>query len=98
MLLVVTQLQHMKNGKCTLRFIAKILVLVGALNWGLIGLGAFFGGNWNVVSMLIGSWSPLLEYVVYILVGAAAVYKLVGCKCRICKAGGAQGASGADQM
>ena len=48
------------------------LVLIGALNWGLIGLGYFFGGNWNVVDMLLGTW-PMVENIVYVLVGVGAV-------------------------
>lgn len=56
--------------------IAWILVIVGALNWGLMGLGGFLGGDWNVVGMLLGSW-PMLESLVYVLVGASAVYELM---------------------
>lgn len=59
-----------------LHTLAWVLVLVGALNWGLIGL---LGPNFNVVNMLLGSW-PLVERVVYVLVGAAALYKLFVCK------------------
>lgn len=57
----------------SLHKIAWYLVLVGALNWGLSALG------FNVVEMVFGS-IPGLSKVVYLLVGAAAVYKLVGCK------------------
>lgn len=57
------------------------LVLIGALNWGLVGLGDFLGMNLNVVNMLVGSVPPL-ESVVYVLVGLAAVCKLAkGGKC-----------------
>lgn len=66
-----------------------ILIIVGALNWGLVGLGAFMGGNWNVVSMILGSW-PQVEWLVYVLVGASAVYELMVHKknCRLCSSGG----------
>ena len=50
--------------------IAGILVLVGAINWGLIG--AF---NVNIVSALVGS-ETMLEKVIYILVGASGVSML----------------------
>ncbi len=50
----------------------RILVIVGGLNWGLIGLGTLLGGKWNVINMLIGAW-PMLEAVVYVFVGLAAV-------------------------
>ncbi len=54
--------------------VSRILVVIGGVNWGLIGLGYFFGGaNWNVVALLLGT-IPMLENIVYVLVGAAAVY------------------------
>lgn len=51
-----------------LHMVAVALVLVGALNWGLVGLF-----NVNLVSMILGS-SAMAEKLVYILVGASAVY------------------------
>ncbi len=62
-----------------------ILVVVGALNWGLIGLGGFMMADWNVVNMILGSW-PQLEWLVYILVGISGVMLLVSHKkdCRAC--------------
>ncbi len=48
--------------------IAVALVLIGAFNWGLVALFDF-----NLVSMLLGSW-PMVEKVAYILVGVSAVY------------------------
>lgn len=75
------------SGKCSCSKIAGVLLLIGGLNWGLIGLGYFFGGNWNVVSLLLGNWM-WLEAVVYILVGVAAVMKLLGCRCKMCGTGG----------
>lgn len=44
-----------------------LLVFVGALNWGLVGLFGF-----NLVSALFG-FSPMLENLVYILVGVSAL-------------------------
>lgn len=53
--------------------VTRILVIVGGVNWGLIGLGSLMGGaDWNVVKMILGSW-PMLEAVVYFLVGLSAV-------------------------
>lgn len=56
------------------------LTLIGALNWGLVGLF-----NFNLVTALVGSW-PMVEKLVYILVGASAVYLLFTHKddCKIC--------------
>lgn len=54
-----------------------VLVVVGALNWGLVGLsGLMGGGDWNVVKMVLGSW-PMVENLVYVLVGASGVWMLV---------------------
>lgn len=58
--------------------IARVLVVVGAINWGLIGLGMLLGSgnNWNVISLVFGSivW---LEAIIYVLVGLAAVWTLM---------------------
>lgn len=49
------------------------LVLIGALNWGLVGLGYFLNQNLNVVNMLLGSW-PTVENLVYLVIGVCAVW------------------------
>ncbi len=54
----------MKN----LHMVVFALVVVGAINWGLVGLADF-----NLVSMLFGAGSGL-EKIVYILVGLSGVY------------------------
>lgn len=68
--------------KNPLGMIACLLVTIGALNWGLMGLGQLISQeNWNVVTMLLGKW-PQFESVVYVLVGLAGLYKVVMCgKC-----------------
>jgi len=70
-----------------LHMIAFILLAIGGINWGLIGLGGFAGSDWNVVNMILGSW-PLVEWVVYVLVGISAVWLLVTHKrdCKTCSA------------
>ncbi len=64
----------------SLHMVAFTLVLVGALNWGLVALL-----NFNLVTALLGSW-PTVERVVYILVGVSAVYIAVNHKadCKSC--------------
>ncbi len=52
-------------------WIAFILVVVGALNWGLVG---FF--NFNLVAAILGDMT-FLARVVYGLVGIAAVYMAI---------------------
>ena len=51
--------------------IVFFLLLVGGLNWGLIGL---FG--WNLVGSIFGML-PVLTRLIYILFGAAAVYRFI---------------------
>lgn len=70
-------------GGCTTSKVSKILLIIGGLNWGLIGIGILLNSDWNIVYKLLGAW-PMLEAIVYVLVGAAAVVKLVGCKCKKC--------------
>lgn len=69
--------------------VAWILVIVGGLNWLLIGLGGFMTSDWNVVHMILGNW-PQVEWLVYVLVGLSAVYELVSHKgnCRACGGSG----------
>jgi uncharacterized membrane protein YuzA (DUF378 family) len=59
--------------------VSCILLIVGGLNWGLIGIGGFVGSDWNIVHMLLGAW-PQVEWIVYILVGISAVMSLMYCK------------------
>ena len=68
--------------------VGKYLLIVGGLNWGIIRVGMLMGkmDAWNVVHMLLGTW-PVVEAVVYVLVGVAAVMKLFGCRCKKCMAG-----------
>jgi len=58
------------------KMLAWWLVIVGALNWLLVGLGGLLGGtSWNVVNMIFGSM-PILESLVYVLVGLSGVWLL----------------------
>lgn len=58
-----------------LDWLALLLVIVGAVNWGLVGLGILVDANWNLVDLLLG-WAPVLEAIVYVLVGLAGLYVL----------------------
>ncbi|MBN2488531.1 MAG: DUF378 domain-containing protein [Methanosarcinaceae archaeon] len=53
-----------------LDWLALILVIVGGLNWGLVGL---FG--LDLVELIFGS-IEILQRIIYILVGLAAVYMI----------------------
>lgn len=52
----------------TMDWLALILVLVGALNWGLVGLFDF-----DLVKSILGDMT-LASRIVYVLVGLAALY------------------------
>lgn len=62
----------------------NILVLIGGLNWGLVGVGMLMNSNLNIVNILLGSM-PTVEAIVYLLVGISAVVCIFGCKCKKCK-------------
>lgn len=54
----------------TMDYIALALVIIGAVNWGLIGFFSF-----DLVKVLFGDMS-LLSRIVYALVGVAGLYSL----------------------
>jgi len=54
-----------------LKIIAIVLVIVGGLNWGLVGLF-----NFDLVAAIFGAMSSLSK-IVYSLVGLAAIYIIV---------------------
>lgn len=64
-----------------LHFVTLVLIIVGALNWGLIGLFDF-----NLVMKIFGQ-APGIEKLVYILVGISAVVEIFSHPktCRMCK-------------
>jgi hypothetical protein len=55
----------------TLDWIALILIIVGGLNWGLVGAFKF-----DLVATIFGSMSAIAR-IVYILVGLSAIYTLL---------------------
>lgn len=74
---------HLGKGVIYLKWLHPVaigLVIIGALNWGLVGLLGI-----NLVSMVFGSM-PGIENIIYILVGASAVYSIFDHKknCMLC--------------
>lgn len=60
----------------SLKMLAWWLVIVGAVNWLLVGLGGFMGGaNWNLVNLVFGAY-PTVEWLVYVLVGLSGLWLL----------------------
>lgn len=59
-------------GKDILATVAEALVIIGGLNWGLVGIA-----NMNLVELLFSS-VPVLVTIIYLLVGLSALYMLLG--------------------
>ena len=55
----------------TIKIIVIILVVIGGLNWGLVGLF-----NFDLVAAIFGAMS-VISRIVYILVGLSAAYLIV---------------------
>jgi uncharacterized protein len=55
-----------------LNIITLALVIVGAVNWGLVGLFQF-----DLVAALFGGQQALLSRLVYIVVGISGLYQIV---------------------
>ena len=51
--------------------LSLILVIVGAVNWGLIGLFKF-----DLVATLFGGQTAMLSRIIYSLVGLAGIYSI----------------------
>jgi uncharacterized membrane protein YuzA (DUF378 family) len=55
-----------------LNIIAWILVIIGAINWGLIG---FF--QWDLVAAIFGGQSAIVSRIIYALVGLAGLWGIM---------------------
>lgn len=55
-----------------LNIVTLVLVIIGAVNWGLVGLFQF-----DLVATLFGGQQAALARVVYALVGVAGVFQIV---------------------
>lgn len=53
--------------------IATVLLIIGGLNWGLIG---FF--NFNLVAFIFDGMTPIISRIVYAIVGIASITSLIG--------------------
>ena len=52
--------------------IALVLTIVGALNWGLIGIF-----NFNLVSFLFDDMSTVISKIIYIIVGVSGLISII---------------------
>jgi uncharacterized membrane protein YuzA (DUF378 family) len=55
----------------TMNIITLILIIIGGINWGLVGLFQF-----DLVASLFGGQDAALSRLVYILVGVSALWQL----------------------
>lgn len=55
----------------TLQTIALLLTIIGAINWGLIGLFDF-----NLVALIFGGVDSLFTKIIYIIVGICGIINL----------------------
>ncbi len=55
----------------TVDWVAFVLVIIGALNWGLVG---FF--QWDLVAAIFGGMTGLIARIIYALVGLAALWMI----------------------
>lgn len=77
-----------------IRFIVMLLMVIGSLNWGLVG---FF--QYDLVSEIFGGMSSPLSRIIFGLVGLAGVYGICFlCKCcSSCKCGPSCGCNHKDK-
>ncbi len=77
----------MKSNCCIVCKVMGALVIIGALNWGLVGILKF-----NLVAAILGDMT-LASRVVYGLVGIAGLMKIISCvkPCPCCKKEGSCG-------
>jgi uncharacterized membrane protein YuzA (DUF378 family) len=65
------RLSSRRSGMKVLNVVAAILLIVGGLNWGLVGLFQF-----DLVAAIFGAASALSR-IIYTLVGLSALYQLI---------------------
>lgn len=67
--------------------IAFVLVIIGGLNWGIYGVTQV-----NVVELVLGNF-PMIENIIYVLVGLSALFMVFKrhkgccCSCKTCDVG-----------
>ena len=54
--------------------IASVLVLIGAINWGLVGIF-----NWNRVTAIFGAGLPVGAVIIYVLILISAIWLIIAC-------------------
>lgn len=80
----------MMGHKKGLHLVTWTLVMIGGLNWLLVG-----AMKWDLVAKIFGSMDMTGARVVYVIIGLCAVYEIFthGTRCRECKPDGSMGNS-----
>ena len=69
----------MSKGRCIVCKLVGLLVVIGALNWGLVGIA-----QWDLVESLLGRMT-LASRAVYTVIGVAGLAAVISCfKCCPC--------------
>ncbi|ONI46263.1 MAG: DUF378 domain-containing protein [Candidatus Epulonipiscioides saccharophilum] len=55
----------------TFDYIALAFVVIGAINWGLIGFFQF-----DLISLIFGGWASWVSRVIYAIIGICGIYAL----------------------
>ena len=71
MMYIINTYSRKENIMRALKIMSYILVIIGALNWGLVGLF-----NIDLVALIFGEMT-ILARIVYILVGISAIISLI---------------------
>ena len=56
----------------TLNLVTLALVIIGGINWGLVGIAQF-----DLVAAIFGGQDALLARVIYVLVGLSAIWQIL---------------------
>ncbi|KGO98971.1 DUF378 domain-containing protein [Novilysobacter defluvii] len=56
----------------TLNLVTLVLVIIGGINWGLVGLAQF-----DLVAAIFGGQDAALSRIVYVLVGLSALWQII---------------------
>lgn len=60
-----------------LTMFARVIAIVGALNWGYVGIGMLANKEWNLIYYIPYPLTPTMQAGIYVAVGASAVLALL---------------------
>lgn len=64
-------------------WLAYVILVIGAINWGIYGVSRFFNKSFDLIAWIFGNGSasglinvPTIGYVIYVLVGLSGLYAI----------------------